>query len=125
MNIQYAIEDGKVYVLEANPRASRTVPLVSKVCNIQMARDRHPDDARRHRLADLKLKQATGSATSASRKRCFPFDKFPEVDPVLGPRCAPPARSWGWPPISASPTTRPRRAPAAVPLRRHRADQPG
>jgi carbamoyl-phosphate synthase large subunit len=38
MNMQYAIEDGKVYVLEANPRASRTVPLVSKVCNIQMAR---------------------------------------------------------------------------------------
>ena len=38
MNMQYAIEDGKVYVIEANPRASRTVPLVSKVCNTQMAR---------------------------------------------------------------------------------------
>ena len=38
MNMQYAIEDGVVYVLEANPRASRTVPLVSKVCNIQMVR---------------------------------------------------------------------------------------
>jgi len=38
MNMQYAIEDGKVFVLEANPRASRTVPLVSKVCNTQMAR---------------------------------------------------------------------------------------
>ena len=36
MNMQYAIEDGKVFVLEANPRASRTVPLVSKVCNINM-----------------------------------------------------------------------------------------
>lgn len=36
MNMQYAIENGKVYVLEANPRASRTVPLVSKVCNIRM-----------------------------------------------------------------------------------------
>ena len=36
MNMQYAIEDGKVYVLEANPRASRTVPLVSKVCGIRM-----------------------------------------------------------------------------------------
>ena len=36
MNMQYAIEDGVVYVLEANPRASRTVPLVSKVCNIRM-----------------------------------------------------------------------------------------
>ena len=38
MNMQYAIEDGKVYVIEANPRASRTVPLVSKVCDTQMAR---------------------------------------------------------------------------------------
>ncbi|MCL4103148.1 Carbamoyl-phosphate synthase large chain [Fibrobacter succinogenes] len=38
MNMQYAIEDDKVFVLEANPRASRTVPLVSKVCNTQMAR---------------------------------------------------------------------------------------
>jgi carbamoyl-phosphate synthase large subunit len=38
MNMQYAISEGVVYVLEANPRASRTVPLVSKVCNIQMAR---------------------------------------------------------------------------------------
>ena len=38
MNMQYAIADDKVYVLEANPRASRTVPLVSKVCNISMAR---------------------------------------------------------------------------------------
>ncbi len=38
MNMQYAIEDGKVYVLEANPRASRTVPLVSKVCNINMVK---------------------------------------------------------------------------------------
>ena len=36
MNMQYAIEDDKVYVLEANPRASRTVPLVSKVCNVRM-----------------------------------------------------------------------------------------
>ena len=36
MNMQYAIENGKVFVLEANPRASRTVPLVSKVCNIRM-----------------------------------------------------------------------------------------
>ena len=38
MNMQYAIENGKVYVIEANPRASRTVPLVSKVCDTQMAR---------------------------------------------------------------------------------------
>ena len=83
MNMQYAIEDGKVYVLEANPRASRTVPLVSKVCNIQMAQA-----ATRlmlgGTLASLKLKH--GSIPHFGVKEAvFPFSKFPEVDPVLGP----------------------------------------
>ncbi len=83
MNMQYAIEAGKVYVLEANPRASRTVPLVSKVCNIQMAQA-----ATRlmlgGTLASLKLKH--GSIPHFGVKEAvFPFSKFPEVDPVLGP----------------------------------------
>ena len=83
MNMQYAIEKGKVYVLEANPRASRTVPLVSKVCNIQMAQA-----ATRlmlgGTLASLKLKH--GSIPHFGVKEAvFPFSKFPEVDPVLGP----------------------------------------
>jgi len=83
MNMQYAIEDGKVYVLEANPRASRTVPLVSKVCNTQMARlaTRLMLGAR---LADLDLREKTIPHYGA-KEAVFPFDKFPEVDPVLGP----------------------------------------
>jgi carbamoyl-phosphate synthase large subunit len=87
MNMQYAIEDGVVYVLEANPRASRTVPLVSKVCNIQMVRlatqimvsqytgEPSPvNDLRESRFAHYGIKEAV-----------FPFNMFPEVDPVLGP----------------------------------------
>ncbi len=83
MNIQYAIENGKVFVLEANPRASRTVPLVSKVCNTQMARL-----ATRlmmgEDLADLHLTEKTIPHVGA-KEAVFPFDKFPDVDPILGP----------------------------------------
>ncbi|MCL1909385.1 MAG: carbamoyl-phosphate synthase large subunit [Kiritimatiellaeota bacterium] len=83
MNMQYAIEGDTVYVLEANPRASRTVPLVSKVCAIQMAAI-----ATRlmlgERLADMRLAHKTIPHYGA-KEAVFPFDKFPEVDPVLGP----------------------------------------
>ena len=83
MNMQYAIEDGKVFVIEANPRASRTVPLVSKVCNTQMARL-----ATRlmlgESLADLKLTEKV-IPHHGVKEAVFPFTKFPNVDPVLGP----------------------------------------
>jgi carbamoyl-phosphate synthase large subunit len=84
MNIQYAIEDGKVFVLEANPRASRTVPLVSKVCNLQMARAA-TQLMLGAKLADLNLKHATSLGHYGVKESVFPFDKFPEVDPLLGP----------------------------------------
>ncbi|MDD2460605.1 MAG: carbamoyl-phosphate synthase large subunit [Kiritimatiellae bacterium] len=83
MNMQYAIEKDKVYVLEANPRASRTVPLVSKVCNTQMAQI-----ATRlmlgTQISELGLKPKVIPHFGA-KEAVFPFDKFPEVDPVLGP----------------------------------------
>jgi carbamoyl-phosphate synthase large subunit len=83
MNMQYAISDDAVYVLEANPRASRTVPLVSKVCNIQMA-----GLATRlmlgTKLADLGLK-ARALPHFGVKEAVFPFNMFPEVDPLLGP----------------------------------------
>ena len=83
MNMQFAIEDGKVFVIEANPRASRTVPLVSKVCGIQMARI-----ATRLMLGEtvksLKLAQKTFPYFGV-KEAVLPFEKFPEVDPVLGP----------------------------------------
>jgi len=87
MNMQYAIAGDKVYVLEANPRASRTVPLVSKVCNVSMARI----------ATEIILAAETGKQTTVSRlvsrkiphfgvkEAVFPFNMFQEVDPVLGP----------------------------------------
>ncbi|MBO7515867.1 MAG: carbamoyl-phosphate synthase large subunit [Lachnospiraceae bacterium] len=87
MNMQYAIEDGKVYVLEANPRASRTVPLVSKVCNINMVKI----------ATQIMTAPLTGLASPIPtmkeikpkyygvKEAVFPFNMFQEVDPVLGP----------------------------------------
>ena len=87
MNMQYAIENGKVYVLEANPRASRTVPLVSKVCNIRMvplATDIITSEltGRPSPVAGLKEKAIPYYGV---KEAVFPFNMFQEVDPVLGP----------------------------------------
>ena len=87
MNMQYAIEDGKVYVLEANPRASRTVPLVSKVCNIQMVKlateiITSPLTKKPSPVPNLKEKKFTHHGV---KEAVFPFNMFPEVDPLLGP----------------------------------------
>ncbi|MCR5317733.1 MAG: carbamoyl-phosphate synthase large subunit [Treponema sp.] len=83
MNMQYAIEDGKVYVIEANPRASRTVPLVSKVCDTQMARL-----ATRMMLGEslesLGLKDKVIPYHGA-KEAVLPWNRFPGVDPILGP----------------------------------------
>jgi len=83
MNMQYAIAGGVVYVLEANPRASRTVPLVSKVCNIQMARIATELMLGR-RLTDMGVASAA-MAHFGVKEAVFPFNMLPEVDPVLGP----------------------------------------
>ena len=83
MNIQYAIADDTVYILEANPRASRTVPLVSKVCNISMARIATQLMLGK-KLADLDIKTKTIPHYGV-KESVFPFNMFPEVDPLLGP----------------------------------------
>jgi carbamoyl-phosphate synthase large subunit len=83
MNIQYAIFENTVYVLEANPRASRTVPLVSKVCNISMAR-LAMKVMLGQRIADLELKRRF-IPHFGIKEAVFPFNMFPEVDPILGP----------------------------------------
>ncbi|MGN0588288.1 MAG: ATP-grasp domain-containing protein, partial [Ruminiclostridium sp.] len=87
MNMQYAIEGDTVYVLEANPRASRTVPLVSKVCNINMVRI----------ATDIITSGITGRPSPVPelkdkiinhygvKEAVFPFNMFQEVDPILGP----------------------------------------
>ncbi|MBN1457371.1 MAG: carbamoyl-phosphate synthase large subunit [Sedimentisphaerales bacterium] len=83
MNMQYAIADDTVYVLEANPRASRTVPLVSKVCGISMARAATQIMLGK-KLADLDLIQKKIPHFGV-KEAVFPFNMFQEVDPVLGP----------------------------------------
>ncbi|HOE12311.1 MAG TPA: carbamoyl-phosphate synthase large subunit [bacterium] len=83
MNIQYAIRNDTVYVLEANPRASRTVPLVSKVCGISMARIATQVMLGK-KLSDLNLKHRHIPHYGV-KEAVFPFYMFPEVDPVLGP----------------------------------------
>ena len=83
MNMQYAIADDTVYVLEANPRASRTVPLVSKVCGISMARVAVQVMLGK-KLADLALEQKEFSHFGV-KEAVFPFNMFQEVDPLLGP----------------------------------------
>ncbi|WP_028307970.1 carbamoyl-phosphate synthase large subunit [Desulfitibacter alkalitolerans] len=87
MNIQYAIAGNQVYVLEANPRASRTVPIVSKICNISMARIATEiimttEKGSKYNINEL----ATGDIPYFGVKEAvFPFNMFPEVDPLLGP----------------------------------------
>jgi carbamoyl-phosphate synthase large subunit len=83
MNIQYAIYRDMVYILEANPRASRTVPLVSKVCGISMARIATQLMLGK-RLKDLNL-QSQPLSHYGVKEAVFPFYFYPEVDPVLGP----------------------------------------
>ncbi len=83
MNIQYAIMDDVVYILEANPRASRTVPLISKVCAISMAR------IATQLMLGKKLDELRPKAAEVPhfgvKEAVFPFNMFPEVDPLLGP----------------------------------------
>ena len=83
MNIQYAIANDKVYVLEANPRASRTVPLVSKVTGVSMAR-LATEVMLGKKLKDMNLKQKKYNHIGV-KEAVFPFNMFHEADPILGP----------------------------------------
>ncbi len=83
MNIQYAIAKDTIYILEANPRASRTVPIVSKVCNISMAR-LATQVVMGSKISDLNLKPKQIPHFGV-KEAVFPFKMFPEVDPLLGP----------------------------------------
>jgi carbamoyl-phosphate synthase large subunit len=84
INIQYAICDDRVYILEANPRASRTVPYVSKVMGIPMARIATYLVMGRKLKEFPELKKRTPPYFGV-KEAVFPFNMFPEVDPVLGP----------------------------------------
>jgi hypothetical protein len=84
MNIQFAIQAGVIYVLEVNPRASRTVPFVSKATGLPLAK------IAARVMSGRKLKQLVGAVERVPgyfsvKEAVFPFVKFPEADPILGP----------------------------------------
>ncbi len=83
MNIQYAIYNDVVYILEANPRASRTVPLVSKICNISMARIA-TQLVLGQKVSDFGFKEQKFEHYGV-KEAVFPFNMFPDVDPLLSP----------------------------------------
>ena len=83
MNIQYAIYEDVVYILEANPRASRTVPLVSKVCNVSMAKIA-TEILLGKKLSEFQLKHKVFKHYGV-KEAVFPFNMFPDFDPLLGP----------------------------------------
>ena len=83
MNVQFAIKDGDIYVLEVNPRASRTVPFVAKVIGLPVAKIAARVMAGES-LASFKLKQKK-LAHVAVKEAVFPFNRFPGVDVLLGP----------------------------------------
>jgi len=83
LNIQYAIYEDVVYILEANPRASRTVPLVSKVCNVSMARIA-TQILLGQKLSDFNLRNRSIKHYGV-KEAVFPFNMFPAIDPLLGP----------------------------------------
>jgi carbamoyl-phosphate synthase large subunit len=84
MNVQYAIKDDTVYVLEVNPRASRTVPFVAKATGVPVAKigARVMAGAK---LADFNLDDQAIAPHVAVKEAVFPFARFQNVDPVLGP----------------------------------------
>ena len=84
INIQFAIKDGVVYVLEANPRASRTVPFISKATGLPLAKIAAKLMMGK-KLRELGVKERLNLKHVAVKEAVFPFVKLPGVDPVLGP----------------------------------------
>ncbi len=88
LNVQYAVKDGTVFVLEANPRASRTVPFVAKATGLPLGLDRGPGRCRRDaRLAagGRRVGRVAPPGHVSVKEAVLPFDRFPGVDTLLGP----------------------------------------
>jgi carbamoyl-phosphate synthase large subunit len=84
MNVQFAVKDGEVYILEVNPRASRTVPFVSKATGVPWAKLAAQIMAGRS-MAELGVTEAPRPRQTSVKESVFPFTKFPGVDVILGP----------------------------------------
>jgi carbamoyl-phosphate synthase large subunit len=95
INVQYAVHEGRTYVLEVNPRASRTVPFVSKATGIPLARVAARVLAG-ERLADMGLPEDPVVRDVAVKEAVFPFNKIPDADPQLGPEMRSTGEVMGW-----------------------------
>jgi len=95
INVQYAVHEGKTYVLEVNPRASRTVPFVSKATGIPLARVAARLLAG-ERLSDMGLPEDPDVSDVAVKEAVFPFNKIPDADPQLGPEMRSTGEVMGW-----------------------------
>ncbi len=84
MNVQFAVKDNEVYILEVNPRASRTIPYVSKAIGVSLARIA-AQTMMGKTLAELGLTKEISISHVAVKEAVFPFDRFPGVDTILGP----------------------------------------
>ncbi len=85
MNVQYAIKDDTIYVLEVNPRASRTVPFVAKATGVPIAKIGARVMAGAKLATDFKLDDDSIAPHVAVKEAVFPFARFPDVDTILGP----------------------------------------
>ena len=97
MNVQYAVKGERVYVIEVNPRASRTVPFVSKAIGVAACEARGQGHVRARRSTELGFTDASDPSREyfSVKAPVFPFNRFPGIDMVLSVRrCARPARSW-------------------------------
>jgi carbamoyl-phosphate synthase large subunit len=110
MNVQYAVKGEKVYVLEVNPRASRTVPFVSKAIGVPLAKLAAKVMAGKT-LKELGFTERSGRNIGRSRNPFFPSTAFTARTYSSRPKCGPPVKSWAWTPTSASPTPNPRWPP--------------
>ncbi len=95
INVQYAVHEGRTYVLEVNPRASRTVPFVSKATGIPLARVAARVLAG-ERLAEMGLPEDPLVRDVAVKEAVFPFNKIPDADPQLGPEMRSTGEVMGW-----------------------------
>jgi carbamoyl-phosphate synthase large subunit len=110
MNVQYAVKDGEIFVLEVNPRASRTVPFVAKATGIAVAKIGARVMAG-ERLSGFKLDDDAVSRHVAVKEAVFPFNRFPNVDVILGPEMKSTGEVMGLDLPSSAPSSSPSSAP--------------
>jgi carbamoyl-phosphate synthase large subunit len=84
MNVQFAVQDGEVFILEVNPRASRTIPFITKATGVPLAKIAARIMVGR-RLKEMGLRQEQPPLMCAVKKSVFPWNRFPGCDPLLGP----------------------------------------